>query len=176
MFSVSQASANLINNGSFESGSSGWGVSGNVWFDSVLVSDGASSVDFNQYNTGGNAVLTQYFSTLVGASYQLEFDFTAHGGGSGPQLLNVQLGTAGSLLNATIADIDPPPYVWETYTFDFIASSTSTLLRFQDITTNSIGSDGHLDRVSVVATPEPATLGLLAIGLLATVVSRRCAV
>ncbi len=58
--------------------------------------------------------------------------------------------------------------------FAFTATDTLTTLTFTDLSVLGSSADGLLENVAVdVAVPEPATLGLLGIGAMALMATRR---
>jgi hypothetical protein len=64
-------------------------------------------------------------------------------------------------------------FSWQTKTFSFTADSTLSTLRFFDVSTSGLSTDSGLDRVSIVAVPEPNTALLLGIGLSALAATSR---
>ncbi|MDB6079053.1 MAG: carbohydrate binding module family protein, partial [Akkermansiaceae bacterium] len=152
-----------ITNGSFETGSlSGWtaaSTDANPAAVQVLsyqgVSNGTYAAAFGTGNVAGNAVLSQTLTTVPGVHYAVPFDYGGFGASGAPQQLRIEA-LDGSTVLATVdvTATGPGSYVgsatvFTRYTFDFLAASTTTTLRFTDRTTltNSTGSDGILDFV-----------------------------
>jgi len=88
------AQANLIVNGDFETGAtSPWIFSGNVavtgpasadfWFGGgSTAQNGTRATVFNSADTTPNGVISQTFATVLGETYQVEFDYDASQGGT----------------------------------------------------------------------------------------------
>ncbi|HXC98171.1 MAG TPA: PEP-CTERM sorting domain-containing protein [Verrucomicrobiae bacterium] len=116
----------------------------------------------------GEPDMYQTITTAVGTTYQLTFasripqpgEFTGNTGPNGqpvgPWSVGVQLSPYSSAGSFT----DNSDTVWSFFSLDFTATSTSTYLGFYA----SGGGNPEIDAISVYATPEPGTLGLLAVG------------
>jgi hypothetical protein len=159
--SSSQA-ANLIINGSFETGDfTGWTQGGDTAYTSVVPSgfDGITAEDGDDYAAlgpvGADGTLSQTFADTPGAIYLSSFWMASDGltpndfGATGP----------GSLFLPTMNDIPASGFVQ--YYGYFTGSGSDT------ITFNFRSDLGYLglDDVSVTAAPEPATWGLMLAGL-----------
>ena len=164
---------NLVLNGSFENGSfSGWSVSG----DSSLI--GVCDVsscpggfapeagNFAAYfgSVGDTATISQEIPTTPGQLYALKFYLADPEGGT-PNYFSVTFGTTTLTLNDFGA-----AFGWQEFDFYSPANSNQTLLSFtfrhdpaywflDDVAVNGGGCCG--------TTPEPATLTLLASGVIA---------
>ena len=154
IINVSSGYAAIITNGSFEDAprGAGWTYSGQARFSGYLASDGILSLDFGWDNKSGTGRAYQWFDTTIGQEYQLKFDYASHGSTtSGPQKLRVHIfdGTS-ALIDSYI--YSGTPYAWDTFTYNFTATTTSTRLWFGDYTSSgaSYQQDGHVDNVSVV--------------------------
>jgi len=159
---LSAQAQNLVNNGSFETGSlADWALnpSGNVGVSSVEgAADGTDAAVFNGSNGNVDGVLSQSLSTVAGSHYTLTFDYGTYGSpGVEGQTLDVDVSGTSSLLQETAVSptggLDTP---FGAFTFSFIADSSSTELTFTDDPGNSTHAsynDGVLDNVSVVDPP-----------------------
>lgn len=190
---------NLVTNGSFEPDGEfdfvpdNWNVTGQVFNAGPTRSNiqtrdpNASATDGDtllQLNGGGLApggAINQDLATITGAVYELTFDFDKNGGGSGTASLDIDVtvgsGTGGaSLLDQTVTDA--VANTLSSYTFQFVATSNVTNLRFLDSTAGAASSfDGRLDniRVEFIDIPTPAAFpaGLAMLGLVAARRRRR---
>jgi hypothetical protein len=164
------ARANLVQNGSFSSGTfDNWTVTGDI----------TVTTDYAVFNAGDlppNGVLSQVINTTAGESYALTFQYSwGSYNGTGQSI------TASALDGLTVlaTALDSPPYVdaytsggWQPFELDFTASSSTTTINFADYAgNNTISSDSALTGIDVSA-PEPASLTLLALGAGATIVRR----
>ena len=159
----SLANANLVTNGGFEDGLSGWQNDGNFTLGS-----------FNGYTPFGTSALyfgcvgqlcstRQTIATTAGASYVFSFEYGSDAGTPNELIASFD----GVTVFHTINDVTDtrPGYVLET--FNVTASGSSTLVEFlgrNDPTYQSI------DNVSVVdapaSVPEPTSFALAGLALL----------
>ncbi|WP_420381757.1 PEPxxWA-CTERM sorting domain-containing protein [Novosphingobium sp.] len=167
--------AQLISNGSFSSGLSGWTVAPTGGNDILALTGqdyingaGGSSSDpsntFAAFGAGDRAnvsTLSQSFNTVSGATYQYSFDVGAFGGS---QTFTYKIGsnpyTTVSASGGSNLDSD-----FSTLTGSFVGTGAPTSVSFTlaGQPTNSV--DGFIDNVSVTgAVPEPATWAMLLIG------------
>lgn len=178
LLSQSPAQAlNLISNGGFETGDfTDWTPSGTVGVISVPVSEGSFSAVFGFGNTPNDGVLFQDIETVIGQSYNLSFDFGLNKDPFIDQFLQVELIGSSVLLNETLSAQGPIDF--NRFTFDFVADSTTTQVRFSDQSSETFRIDIHLDDVVVEAVvaetvPEPtsvmslAFIGTLGLGAIA---------
>ena len=105
------ASAGLINNGSFEQNTGSvpdfWTTNGIVETSTDTASDGLKSVRIGFGNGAVDASLFQSFTTVIGTNYALNFDLTAHGGTANTfSMLAEAIGTT-TLLSETVTK-NPP--------------------------------------------------------------------
>lgn len=183
------AGAAIVNNGSFELGTNGpgaggyatipgsssaitgWSVVGGSidWINGYWqASNGTHSVDLN-----GNAVgeIQQSITTVVGQAYRLTFDLSAN-----PDHLDAHpdsralLAAAGAISGVFTYNFDAPPndknnMNWAaSYSLDFTATSTSTLLSFTSAAPQNCCYGPALDNVAVTAVPEASTWGMMILG------------
>lgn len=177
---ASVAHATPFTNGDFEQQLSGWTYSGNlalatpVYFGAgTATKNGNNMVAFNAGDQPANAVLTQTFDTIAGATYVVKFGYGMTNGERSQELDASVLDSDGT----SLASLNAQEYRsgdLETFMFDFIAISSSSTLKFVDNANNDSNSlDGMLDNVSVTNVPEPGTISLLALGVLGLGISRR---
>jgi choice-of-anchor C domain-containing protein len=170
MGSFNFAAANLVIDGGFELPSitgtfttynpgamGGWTVvSGSVdlihnyW----QPAEGTQSLD-----TAGNisGKIQQTIATTIGTTYRLTFDMSGNPDGN-PTIksLLVTFGSVSQTFNFDTTGITRANMGWTAMSWDVVATSSSSLLSFQDSGGTAYGS--ALDNVSLVAVPEPATV------------------
>lgn len=124
--------------------------------------DGAMIVDLANYiYTGGG--LEQTFDTTPGTTYRVEFSggsFLGHGR-DGTAQIDV---AAPGYSNTFSVDNPGATLVWTQFFFDFVATGTSSTLRFSN-SENPYTHFAMIDAVSVNAVPLPAAGWLLLSGL-----------
>jgi hypothetical protein len=167
------ASAQLVTNGSFETGDfTGWNLGGNTGFTGVANNfSGVNPEDGNYLGyfgaVGSDTNLTQDIATTAGTTYDVSFWYYSFGG-SPSDLSSTFNGVTGfSVTNPA------PTSSWTYESYDVTATSSSTTLEF-DVRNDP--SYNLLDNVSVAAAPEASTavgLGLMLAGILAVGVASR---
>lgn len=152
----------LVVNGGFETGDfTGWAGVGNTTFNGVqcpgpgaTVQEGNCSGFFGPVGSTGG--IQQSITTLANTLYEVTFFYLPDGGN--PSSISASFAGV-PLLNL----VNPPAsatYIGRSFIVAAPSTSSNLLFNFRD-------DPGFLflDSVSVVQTPEPATLGLLGLGL-----------
>ncbi len=182
--------ANLITNGSFETGFSNWAgpvwatysfsgwtvtggsvdvsyaPSGNWW----QASDGLFSLDMNGSSVG--AIRSDAFATTPGQTYQVRFAMAGNPAGQYGRTMTMDVAVNGASPLAFSHLVTEPSYYsgmplsWEEKSFTFVADSAQTYLTFTSTYYGSYYQGATLDNVRVDAVPVPASLLLFAPGLL----------
>src|SRR6266404_6277665 len=160
--SAGAAQANLIVNGSFETGDfTGWTLTGNTGFTGVecpgapFAGPGDGNCDAFLGPVGSNGTLSQVLNTLPGRVYSINFDFQPDGGQT--SFFSAVWDAQPALFSVT----NPPASPYQVLHFTALATAATTSLSF-----NFRDDPGFLKLDSVsVAVPEPGTMALLAIGL-----------
>ena len=189
MLHAGGARAGVITNGSFEINSVSQGLdgvplsSGNTDVTGWIIGNSNNSVYWEDSAGHGNPVqdgnydisighngntgetLSQSFATTPGTKYSVRYYLSQiqFNGGDG-QTMNASV--TGSVLTGSQNLIVPTDQdIWHLEQFNFTADAASSTLTFTDTTPGDQGfqSNFALDNVVVTATPEPASLGLIAV-------------
>lgn len=173
---AAHASVELIRNGGFESaggfsggfetigsGLDGWTIGGTVDLINTywVPASGSYSLDLNG---GGAGSISQSFATVVGRTYNVSFSLAGNPVGGGDKFfyasVNAPVTFTFDINNKTLANMG-----WVRKSFSFVADSDTSTLSF-------VGNPYHsyygaaLDNISVVAAvPEPASYGMMLVGL-----------
>lgn len=177
----SAAHANLVSNGSFESGDfSSWSANANNTID-VNVFYGATNgiysaqLDYNRNSGPGFDYLQQSISTVAGTTYKLDFDFEAAPRLGVVQTLVVSVTNgANTLASLGVSDIATGiviPAHFSHFSTTFVADGSSATLKFLDTSLDTFQTNALIDNVvvdaidSVTAVPEPGSFALFTFAL-----------
>ena len=125
-----------------------------------------------------NANLSQAVATTAGQAYTLTYDAAARAGdslGGGVDTLEVVLTDATNSNQITTQTPGITEAGFNLFTLNFTAPSASTGIEFENLTAPVSGASGTVDvsNVALAAVPEPATLGLVALGTLGLLLQQR---
>ncbi len=153
-----QAPASPVGNGSFESGFSGWTVSGNAVVTQssrYTASDGTHLVAFNAGDSTPNGVVSQTIATTVGRTYVLEFDVGVLAYNRSAQRLQLNVSGTHPLASQLISlfGTGDGATKWTAQRCTFVADRTTTEIRFQDVSSATASLDLLLDHVRITAVP-----------------------
>jgi Protein of unknown function (DUF642)/PEP-CTERM motif len=173
---------NIVTNGSFENpklNNGGWGLFNSIEGWNVLegsqgnieVQNNAAGKAFDgnqlvELDSTGVSGIFQNLATVIGQTYKLEFAFSPRPGVA-ENTLNVKWGDKlVDTLTANGASLGET--MWKTFTYNLVATSTTTRLSFDNFGEKSDSLGTYIDKVSVSAAqsvPEPASVvGLMAFG------------
>ena len=187
---VSAAHANLLTNGSFESGGfvnqgsdtmslaagstviTGWTVVTDTlaWIGpanpfGLTANDGNYFLDLTNYQPGTPfAGVTQTIATTPGSTYALSFDLGGSNLWGRPDALVASAGGSAATFTTPATGTNND---WYHHSMSFVATAASTEVRLQGSAgLNYIGLDNvSVDFISAAAVPEPQTWALMAAGL-----------
>ncbi len=183
---VSVAQTNLVANGSFENyaqANQSWNIynAGGDWatgaagleIRNAVAGTAADGKNFAELDTTQNSSIYQDLQTVVGQEYVLTFSYSNR---TGVAVDSNGLGWSFGDLSGSapvLAYNSTGNNVWSTFSITLTATSTLTRLSFSaQGTSDSYGSS--LDNIQVLtAVPEPATAGLMLLGLGALAATRR---
>ena len=197
-FAGTSKAENLLQNGNFDNGLSGWSYSGQIitssYYDSSTVYNPSNwsypwvsiqapygSFTANQFaqfgspnNGGGENVLSQSFNTVTGNAYTVSF-YANGRTDRGRDYFRASIGTINFVNQGAYNDMGSGVVInglegWAKYSTDFIATDAITTLKF---TNQNIDSAYGVGMVSVTSVPEPSSLSLCAVGLGGLAMMRR---
>jgi hypothetical protein len=174
------AATDLVSDGSFESVAvdagtfadfaaiAGWtATSGSIEVRDADVGTAADGINYVELDSTANSAMSTTLATVAGETYTLSFRYSnrADGVAVDSNGLSYDVG-AGAVAVPVAAENTGSDNAWTLYTTTFTATSATTTLSFAATgTSDSFGSS--LDDVSVTSVvPEPATMAMMAAGVL----------
>lgn len=156
----------------------GWTMSGSQW---IWIGSRAPfwvAADGNQYTeveSGFSGAISQSLATVAGQQYTLSFSYAANpfvAAGNADDSMRVSFGGSFvDLIDGT--DTTQNDLNWMTKSYVVTATSSSSILQFEDGFVGQPFHGGFLDNVSVVPVPEPGTFAVLGLGAAALLRRRR---
>ena len=124
--------------------------------------DGHNFIELDGYE---NDAIKQSFATVVGHEYEVSFWFADRAGVAASSLGFAANVTSGASSSGTgFGAVGDNGAAWHLITMDFVAGSTTSVFSIKGTgTSDSLGTS--FDNFSVIAVPEPGTMGLFAAGL-----------
>jgi hypothetical protein len=124
--------------------------------------DGSNFIELDGYE---NDAIKQSFATAVGHEYEVSFWFADRAGVTASSLGFLANVTSGASSSGTgFGAIGDNGSAWHLITLDFVAGSTTSIFSIKGTgASDSLGTS--FDNFSVIAVPEPGTMGLFAAGL-----------
>ena len=175
---MAQVGTNLIVNGNFENGSTGFtiapgtdiSIGSGADYVACCSATGSAAAIANHFAVfgGGNATnvstLSQSFATMAGQAYQLSFDSAVFGSGSQSvtfALTGGIIGT-GTVTSSAVTNLNT---ALQNHTYNFTAIGGLTTLSFTSAPQVGTNVDAVIDNVSVAAVPEPAAWAMMIVGM-----------
>jgi hypothetical protein len=140
------------------------------------VLNGLSISGLGVLSVGSTGTLAQSFATTANQTYVVSFAYTGLSvsvlGGTAELQVNVSGATNSTAPNGGLLNISLNS--WQTETFDFTATGSSSTLSFDEPSGSLANADGvGLDAVSVTPVPEPRQYAAAAVGFLALLIAVR---
>lgn len=140
----------------------------------VVAQEGLQFVDLTGVNGQGKGLQSDAVSTVIGQKYRLSFElgefWVRNYGSFGTAAVDVSINgvSQGSFINAV--NLTAPGTDWQLETLDFVATSSSTRVKFVNLVGPSYSNLGTgLDAVSLqqvsAPVPEPSILALMLAGM-----------
>ncbi|MGA0845968.1 MAG: hypothetical protein ACO3RV_05450, partial [Luteolibacter sp.] len=142
----------MNSNGSFENDFASWATSGQVRTrESADATDGSWQVDFSHGNGPNDGAIQCVIPTVPGNLHRLEFDLGLLNYNKSEQRLRLVASGVQTLIDDTlsIVGIGDGLTKWQPASYDFIADSNRTTLRFEDVSSVTYGVDLALDNIRV---------------------------
>jgi hypothetical protein len=183
------AGPNLLQNGSFENGNFGLGLTSTPGWTVPYGTIDIMGPTFQQsggdiapgegiryaelVGTPGTSAIEQSIATTVGQTYLVSGLLSRHLGIAGGTA-KMQVRINGSLLQEfqNNAPISNASFNWQSFSTTFVASTSLTTIRFADNTNLYAFGGASVDGLKVQAVPEPATMTVMVLGA-AAVLRRR---
>jgi len=130
---------------------------------------GDQYVTFNGYDLAPGGHVLQDFDTVVAATYTVSFAVGRLGNNAGAMGIDANALEGVNVLSFLIAPA--PLNGWQTYSFQFTATTTTTRLRFTDVSSVTSSADVALDdivlsRLTVVPLPQASALAIVGLCIL----------
>jgi len=141
----------LVTNGNFSGGQTGWTLVSGAGVE--FITTGNSFVRFGVANGAAGGTIEQVVTTEVGETYEMSFDFTAAGviGNTGTaSLLFEALDGSAAVIQSLAVSESPLDNTLARHKIRFVATETSTTLRFSDTSPDTVDIDPWLTNVSLL--------------------------
>jgi hypothetical protein len=174
------AHANLLVDGGFEqpviatgsysifTASPGWVGAPDIEIQNHIAGSPFEGNQFVELDTTRNSSMYQDFTSQTGAHYTIHFQYSPRPGVAASSN-GIEFYWNGMLFGSfAFNGIGNSDTMWNGFDFTAIATGSTSRVEFRAIgASDSVG--GYIDNVSVAAVPEPETLPMLALGLIAAV-------
>ena len=160
---LANAQGNLVVNGTFESGSTGWTLTNGAIVAFVGDPGVACFLVSSNSSPANEPTASQVIDGLfAGTSYMISGNYKAGKDPGGASPANASFGVAidGAFLFELAAS---PNGSWQSFSFSYTAASSDVLLSLSS-QINGTGVEYAIDNISMEAVPEPNSLWLIGIG------------